>query len=99
MMIRNKIDLCAYFGEPANASEERLSRDVYKATACGGWLKLKPDGIEIGTIVEGSDAEFCDEFKYPFSSEMYETVWSNIEYEADLAWREANEGEEDEPSA
>jgi hypothetical protein len=31
---------------------------VFKYTDCGAWIKFDAQGIMLGTIVEGSDAEF-----------------------------------------
>jgi hypothetical protein len=37
---------------------ERIDRAVYKGTDCGAWVRFDEKGIMVGTIVEGSDAEF-----------------------------------------
>jgi hypothetical protein len=37
---------------------ERIDRAVYKGTSCGAWVRFDEKGIAVGTIVEGSDAEF-----------------------------------------
>jgi hypothetical protein len=37
---------------------EAVDRAVYKNTTCGAWCKFDEYGIKVGTIVEGSDAEF-----------------------------------------
>lgn len=35
-----------------------VNRAVYKGTDCGAWCEFDEEGIKVGTIVEGSDAEF-----------------------------------------
>lgn len=79
------------FGEPRDIEDERLSRIVYKNTQCGGWFRTFDKGVEIGTIVEGSDAEFSRRLEYPFTAGQYEAAWSEIESLADAAWHEAND--------
>lgn len=36
----------------------RIDRAVYKGTDCGAWVRFDEEGIVVGTIIEGSDAEF-----------------------------------------
>ena len=36
----------------------RIDRAVYKNTACGAWVRFDSEGIKVGTIVEGVDAEY-----------------------------------------
>jgi hypothetical protein len=40
------------------ANPKDIDRAIYKGTACGAWVRFDADGIKVGTIVEGSDAEF-----------------------------------------
>lgn len=40
------------------ADPKRIDRAVYKNTACGAWARFDSEGIQVGTIVEGSDAEY-----------------------------------------
>lgn len=42
-------------------TEKSISHRVYKDTACGAWVKFTATGIQVGTIVEGSDAEFAQD--------------------------------------
>jgi hypothetical protein len=37
---------------------KKIDRAVYKGTSCGAWVRFDEKGIMVGTIVEGSDAEF-----------------------------------------
>ena len=73
---------------------EQADRQVYKSTACGGWCKAEPTGISIGTIVEGSDAEFEDFLAYPFTNFLWDAVWALIELAAEIAWDQANREED-----
>lgn len=72
------------------STPERVDRDFYKATACGGHATFNPDGtILIGSIVEGSEAEF--DFTIPADADataIREKV-ADLEASADGAWREA----------
>jgi hypothetical protein len=38
----------------------RIEKAVYKGTDCGAWIKFDSEGIRVGTIVEGSDAEYSE---------------------------------------
>jgi hypothetical protein len=43
---------------------ERLEKAVYKGTDCGAWVRVIEDEtvhLVVGTIVEGSDAEYTEE--------------------------------------
>ena len=46
--------------------------------------------VTIGTIVEGSDAEFERELSFPFTSDEYNNAIEEIEQLADEEWHEAN---------
>lgn len=37
-----------------------IEKAVYKGTDCGAWVKFDAQGILVGTIVEGSDAEYSE---------------------------------------
>lgn len=39
---------------------EAVNRAVYKNTDCGAWINFDETGIVVGTIVEGSDAEYSE---------------------------------------
>lgn len=68
-----------------------LSRDFYKATACGGWCKLNADGsITIGSIVEGSDAEFSRDIPADATDAQIRAAVKDLEQKAHAAWKEAN---------
>ena len=95
-IIKDRAALCdVIFGEPADATDEHLSRIVYKSTACGGWMQSIDGGVKIGTIVEGSDAEFMDTLYYPFTEAEWDAAWNEIEHLAEEEWKRANEPEED----
>lgn len=37
-----------------------IYRAVYKGTSCGAWVRFDEQGIMVGTIVEGSEAEHSE---------------------------------------
>jgi len=37
-----------------------IDKYAYKFTDCGAWVKFDSQGIVVGTIVEGSDAEYSE---------------------------------------
>lgn len=88
--INNINDLAEYLG----TTVDRLKRDVYKYTACGAWIDWDDERVTVGSIVEGSDAEFCNTMVFPFSSAEYEAWIADLEDLVDFAWREANNYEE-----
>lgn len=47
-------------GLPDDASESQIDRALYKGTNCGAYVKFDHLGVLVGSIVEGSDAEFLD---------------------------------------
>ena len=97
-MLQELADL--YGCEP---TEEAIRRAVYKGTACGAWVHFpagKPNRVEIGSIVEGSDAEVrADPVLYEDGGEAfiarYREAIEYVEGEAVILWDEANSDEED----
>ena len=87
MLITNLDDLCEYRG--AKDSWE-LEHDLYKYTDCGAWITLTNDVVTIGSIVEGSGAEFSRSFAYPFDSDDLDDWIDELEALVDGAWCEAN---------
>jgi len=75
-----------------------ISKAIYRGTRCGAWIRFNADGIKLGSIVEGSDAETeTHTLLYPFD---YEEIWSAleaIEDEAEILWHEANDLQEEMP--
>lgn len=88
MLIANLDELCEYRG--AKDSWE-LEHDLYKYTDCGAWITLTNDTVSVGSIVEGSDAEFSKDFNYPFDSDDFDNWIDELERLTDEAWREAND--------
>ncbi|MFZ9681385.1 MAG: hypothetical protein ACO3CL_08195 [Bacteroidia bacterium] len=90
-------------GLPRDARESDIDRALYKGTDCGAWIKFDADGILVGTIVEGSDAEFSERISLDglddldqdeADRELCERFWSAveaIESAASDAWHEAND--------
>lgn len=91
MVIQNIEDYAEYIG----IETEHLKRAIYKGTACGAWIEWDEEKLMIGSIVEGSDAEFDRTFYFPVESEKIEAWFEQLEELTDEAWREANELEEE----
>lgn len=94
-MIRNVHDLARYFGIDDSGDEaavmSRLDRAVYKGTDCGAHVQLKMDGILISSIVEGSDAEFSNFLRFPFSEMAFDDTLEWMEVSCAEEWHAANE--------
>ena len=92
MIIKNINDFCEYWGCD---NPDRLDREVYKYTDCGAWFNHSETGFAIGSIVEGSDAEFSRNFFYPVESDAVDMWIAELEILCEDAWHEANDDEED----
>lgn len=77
---------------------DRLKRDTYKYTPCGAWIDFDDEKMTIGSIVEGSDAEFSKTFVFPVDTDAVNAWFEELEELTDEAWHEAN-GWEDEEDA
>ena len=79
-----------------------ISRRLYKATACGAWIAEEVEGVAIGSIVEGSDAD-CQTHRIKWADitgNSLQQAIDAIEEEAEELWEEANEEyEDDDPQA
>jgi hypothetical protein len=71
----------------------RWSRAIYKGTPCGAWLKVtRCDAVEIGSIVEGSDAEVGPvRIDYPFTRAQFWDAVKGVNDEACQLWQEAHD--------
>lgn len=68
-----------------------LERSIYKYTDCGAWITWDKKGIQIGSIVEGSNKEFaCDPLEFPFDTADYEKAIAWLEEETSREWHRAN---------
>jgi hypothetical protein len=85
-----------YDGMGFEKAQERASKSLKKNTTCGAWINIDFEGIVLGSIVEGSDAE-CTPHRldYPFTRTQYENAIDEIEDQADILWKEANTDEQD----
>ena len=92
MTIRSIEDYSHYLG----IAVDDLEHALYKGTACGAWITWDEKSISIGSIVEGSDAEFSKTFVFPTDTESIDKWLDSLEDLCDEAWREANEWEEEE---
>ena len=69
----------------------RWPKAIYKGTDCGAWFKMDGLTVTVGSIVEGSDAEFSDSLTYPFSRKSFWELVQSINDAACAAWDEAHE--------
>lgn len=86
MIITNINDYAKYY----DSEVDRLKHDVYTYTDCGAWINWDNDTMSIGSIVEGSDAEFAKTFSFPVDSEAIDNWINELEKLAYEAWEEAN---------
>ena len=77
-------------------SPEQLDHHVYKYTDCGAWITWDDNSVTIGSIVEGSDAEFSESFLFPVESKTLDAWVTELERLCDEAWHEANDDDEEE---
>lgn len=74
-------------------NEAEAKRRMYKDTNCGAWLEFTPDGIVIGSIVEGLD---FGTMTYPlyyadnFTSADIQARIDAVEREAEALWEWGN---------
>ena len=72
---------------------EHLEHDVYKYTLCGAWICWDENWVQVGSIVEGTDAEFERTFEYPFDSDEMDHWIGDLEKLTSKAWKDANMNE------
>lgn len=92
MKINNINDLANYYG----IEVKDLKRTIYKGTDCGAWIHWTDNEVSIGSIVEGSEAEFSRDFYYPFDSIELDSWFEELEKLVDEAWHEANDEDDEE---
>ena len=69
-----------------------IARAIYNSTACGAWITIDGNTLQLGSIVEGSDVDIiADPLIWPFTAEDLWNTLEWIEAEAEAAWIEANE--------
>lgn len=86
MTIHNINEFADLFG----VTPDRLEKAIYNGTSCGAWVMWNCTSVTIGSIVEGSDAEFSCKFSYPFESEAVFRWLDELERLTTDAWNEAN---------
>ncbi len=68
--------------------ENQIKNSLYKSTECGMWFSATPNGFEIGSIVEGSNAEFSESFTYPVNPTVLASVIDEIESQVEQVFQE-----------
>ena len=87
--ITNINDLAAML--ECEPDQDHISSRVFKETDCGAWIEVTETGVQLGTIVEGSDAEVKASFlSFPFTSDDYDDAIQYVEDEAEREWFLAN---------
>lgn len=86
MTINNINDLASHFG----TTPEHLEHALYRCTDCGAWINWTCSKVNIGSIVEGSEAEFSRSFSFPFDSRDVDLWLDELEGLTTAAWNEAN---------
>lgn len=95
--VKDIFELGAFFeadvGNTATQVVKEISEAIYNITECGAWFKYDyiHRDVQVGTIVEGSDAEFQkDPIPFPFNTaELYYQLEA-LELDAEEAWNAAN---------
>ena len=90
MIIHSIEEFASEFGSDVKS----LKHDMYKYTDCGAWIEWDDKQMQIGSIVEGSDAEFDQTFVFPFEMSEVDIWMEELERLTDEAWQEANGGED-----
>src|SRR3954467_13725909 len=86
-MIRNSQELLrqVYRVEPTPGEhlQTALNRELFLESDSGAWVTVQPDGISLGSIVEGSEAEIGPyRLGFPFSARQFRDFLRLIEAEA-----------------
>lgn len=88
-------DLCSHVGTDIYDDDERtakaLDKAIYKGTTCGAWVEKVPNGVNVGSIVEGCD-QYCDvqELRYPFDHTDFWAAVQRVEDQADEIWKDTH---------
>lgn len=93
MEITNIVELASMWTGSAEQKDPEafIKKMVYKYTDCGAWIKCLPWGVEVGSIVEGSDATVGPfALRYPFTEQAFDDLLEWVEQEAYDTWVEAN---------
>lgn len=90
-------DTASWCGLPESASIGEIEKAIYRGTCCGAYIHFTEFGVVIGSIVEGSDAEFNYEYRVgpEYTREHYHTwlddTFEKLEVEVDDEWQNMNQ--------
>lgn len=96
MVVKNAYDLAvaAYAAEksiPEDKVQRYISSHLFKFTTCGAWIKFNEGGVEVGSIVEGTDVETASHtLGYPFTLGEYYSIVEQVENEARYIWSQTH---------
>jgi len=77
-------------------TREQAERNIYKYNDCGPWIKWHDNGVELGSIVEGSDVDITTTpLTYPFTEDDYDQTMQYVNDEASMEWDIANLNDDD----
>jgi hypothetical protein len=73
---------------PGEHIQTTLARELFLETDLGVWATIHPDGITLGAIVEGSEAEIGPyRLVFPFTAQQFRGILQLIQAEAaDMFW-------------
>jgi len=89
IIINDINDYADYLGIEVN----QIERAIYKGTPCGAWIYWDNKVMIIGSIVEGSDAEFSRTFYFPVNIKKINQWFEELEELTEEAWHEENDDE------
>src|SRR5215210_1349287 len=86
-MIRNAQELLSLVygveSTPGEHLQTTLNRELFLESDSGAWVTVQPDGITLGSIVEGSEAEIGPyRLVFPFTARQFLDLLRVIEAEA-----------------
>jgi hypothetical protein len=71
--------------------ERHIQKAIYKGTDCGAWVAFSPEGVQVGSIVEGSDCEiYGDKLEWGFKMTAFWDAIEDVNHRASVEWEIAN---------
>lgn len=65
----------------------KIKKAIYKGTDCGAWVEFAPEGVSVGSIVEGVDCGTdTHTLPYPFYISEFWGAVEEVEQEAKRIW-------------
>jgi hypothetical protein len=87
MIVNDYTELCMAIIEQDDF--KLLEKHIYRGTNCGASIQKIDNGVKIGSIIEGYDAEtIYYSFFFPFDTEDFWKDMNEVEKEAATLWNE-----------